>query len=352
MPGMRRAGFVLGLVVFLLMPVAAGAAGHSGLAMLAFAGMFLLGNAVVRPASVDLSSPGAVAAQVLTASAFAALLVSLGQTLRALGQIEGEMALFPFVFVAAWAMVLMRLVWPPGFTDRVARTAERGLKVVHDAGQPRPVRRKPAAKRADRGPRPVPPVETVPSAETVPPAERAGREAPVPMAAPPVPEPPSDGPTDPALTAALARLDALPETGTSEADLAAALETLSGAAPLPRVFAALRMRTGTERDRRALVRHATDPWVAEQRIGAKEPAAAFEAVVAAADAVALRDFAVQALALLDGMPQIRGDMPAVARLLEIADQIEGTLEEEAELLVALAHRLEDLDLEAENGADA
>lgn len=351
MAGVRKVGFIFGLAVFLLMPIGAGAAGHGPLAMLAFAGMFLLGNAVVRPASVDLSAMGQVAAQVLMASAFAALLVSLGQTVRALAQIEGEMALFPFVFVSAWAMLLMRLIWPPGFNDKVAKTAERSLKVVHDAGQPRPARRsKPPEPRGTRsGPRPVP--ETPPPApEDAAPEDAAPEE--VTLASEPAAEVIPEGPTDPALAAALDRLNAVPEDGATEAELAAALETLSGSAPLPRVFAALRMRAGTERDRRAMVRHATDPWVAEQRGGAKEPAVAFEAVVEAADSVALGEFAALSFALLDVLPDARKDMPEVARLVEIADQIEGELEEEAELLVALAHRVEDLDLEAENGADA
>jgi hypothetical protein len=171
------------------------------------------------------------------------------------------------------------------------------------------------------------------------------------MDTPSAPPPPS-----PALAAALARLDRLPTLGATEADLAAALETLSHAAPPDAVFAQLAARAtpeGAERDRRALVRHATDPSVAERQAGAGEPAAAFEAIVAAADAVSLAEFATLSLALLEEMPAARGDYPTVARLLEIADQIEAEHETEAELLVALAHELEDLALEAEdNGADA
>jgi hypothetical protein len=163
-------------------------------------------------------------------------------------------------------------------------------------------------------------------------------------------------PPSPALAAALARLDRLPTLGATEDDLAAALAALADAAPPDAVSAQLAARAtpdGPERDRRALLRHATDPSVAERRAGHGEPAAAFEAIVAAADAISLAEFATLSLALLDELPEARGDYPSVARLVEIADQIEADHEAEAELLVALAHELEDLALEAEdNGADA
>ncbi len=132
---MRRAGLIFAMLVFVAMPVGAGASGHASLAMLGFAGLFLLGNAVMRPASVRLDAPGDLAVQAVTATAFAALLVGLGQSLRALAGIEGSVELFGWLFAGAWALVLARIVWPPGLADRAARSAEAALREVHRAGE-------------------------------------------------------------------------------------------------------------------------------------------------------------------------------------------------------------------------
>ena len=104
--GLRRAGLVLAGLTFVAMPVGAGASGHGALAMLAFAGLILLGNAVMRPGSVRLDVPGQLALQALTAAAFAALLVGVGQTLRALAQIDGGVDLIGWLIAGAWALVL------------------------------------------------------------------------------------------------------------------------------------------------------------------------------------------------------------------------------------------------------
>lgn len=384
----RQVGLGVALAVFVAAPVGAGATGHSALAMLVFAGMLLLANAVMRPASVRLDAPGPLAAQVLTATAVAALLVSLGQTIRALGQLETEQELFGWAFVAAWALVLARIVWPPRMTDRIGQGAETVLREVHRSGEAarkaRPPVRPPAAPPPPKdGPAPPKQASAPPSAPAPGPDPAAPRPAPARKAAPapapertaetttepgPAPAPetapapveeiveepvekpaPPAPPPSPALAEALARLDRLPTLGATGDDLADALEALSGAAPPDDVFARLADRAtpdGAERDRRVLVRHATDPRIAERRRGRGAPAAAFEAVVAAADEVSLGEFATLSLALLDEMPQARADYPTVARLLEIADQIETAHEEQAELLVALAHELEDLALEA------
>ncbi len=325
---MRRVGLGIGLAALALAPVGAGATGHSSLAMLAFAGVFFLANAVIRPGAVRLDDLAGTALQLVTASAFAALLVGFGQTLGALGQVEANIALGGWVILAAWGAVLARLIWRQSMGDRATQGAESALRVVHQSGQ----------KLRDKK------------------AERPAHLKPVPdgksQSEPPRPSSITPFRPDPALAGALQRLNELPEDGVADADLAHALATVSGSAPLGSVFAALSTRApNTERDRRALVLHTTDPWVAEQRNGKHEPAAAFEVVVAAADASALNDFATRGIALLDELPETRIDMPAVARLLEIADQIEGDLETESELLVALAHKIEDLGLEAEHGGD-
>jgi hypothetical protein len=335
---MQRAGLVISVLAIALSPVGAGATGHGPLAMLAFAGVFFLANAVIRPGSVSLAEPGALVAQGLTSAAFSAVLVSLGQTIRALGRIETEIGLEGWLVLAAWGIVLGRLIWRRSMGERAMKGAEKALRVVHRSGQP------PAAKTG------TPPAKAPKLTVLTPDA---------PPARAPDPKPPrrpvAAAPDDPALREALERLNALPEAGADEAALSRTLATLSGAAPLGAVFAALTARAdaagGTERDRRALARHATDPWVAERRAGKGEPAQAFEIVVAAADAVALAEFTTRALALVDEIPEARHDMPEIPRLLEIADQIEDTLETEAELLVALAHKLEDLALEAEQGGD-
>jgi len=168
-------------------------------------------------------------------------------------------------------------------------------------------------------------------------------------------EEPGDPPEiDPALRPAFAALDAMPE-GAALDEVRAALRDIEAGAEPDRVFAALRARAGpeaSERDRRTLLLHATDPALGARRPGAGEAATAFEAIVAAADARSLGDFIALAGALLDAAPEARDDLPGVARLIEIADQIEDTHEDQAEALVSLAHRMEDLALEAENGADA
>jgi hypothetical protein len=156
------------------------------------------------------------------------------------------------------------------------------------------------------------------------------------------------------LRPAFAALDALPEAASAER-VRAGLQDVVGAGPPDRVFAALVARAAPDRpprDRRALLLHALDSSLAMRQRGAGEAAEAFEAIVAAADAAALADFVHLAETLLDADAEARADMPGVARLIEIADQIEDSHEDEAEALISLAHRIEDLAFEAENGADA
>ncbi|MEM1431623.1 MAG: hypothetical protein AAGG09_19375 [Pseudomonadota bacterium] len=337
---MRRAGFVIALLAIVLSPIGAGATGGASLAMLAFTGVFFLANAVIRPGAVSLRDLAGTGLQIVTAAAFAALLVGLGQTLRALGRIEAEAGLEGWLVLAAWGVVLGRLIWRRSMGEKVAKGAETALRVVHRSGQRKP----PAGEAAD--PPTAPTSKTAkPNLTVLEPGETPQRTAPPRRSAPAAPD-------DPALADALERMNALPEAGTNDAALSMALTTISGAAPLGAVFAALKTRAETcERDRRALALHSTDPWVAERRLGKGEPAEAFEVIVAAADPVALTDFASNAIALVDEVSAARHDMPAVPRLLEIADQIESALETEAELLVALAHKLEDLALDAEPNGD-
>jgi hypothetical protein len=339
----RRAGLVLALLVLAAMPVGAGATGHGPLAMLAFAGLFLLANAVIRPASVTLSL---LLPQAMTAAAFAALLVGLGQGMRATAGIATDTALFGWVFAGAWAAVLARLVWPPKMTDRLAGGAETALREVHRRGEAMRRRRNPASAEPGRSSARAPAPATPNTNEQGATASRAAKEA----------DPGRKGRApDPALAEGLARLDALPEDGAPDADLRDALDTLSAAGPPDRVVAALFERGRPDRparDRRALALHVTAPAVAEARSGMGDPAAAFEEIVASADAASLGTFLSHALALLEEMPEARTDMPEVARLLEISDQIDATHEAEAELLVTLAHLIEDLSLAAERGADA
>ncbi len=355
---MRRAGLILAMLVFVAMPVGAGAAGHASLAMLAFAGLFLLGNAVMRPASVRLDRPGELALHAVTAGAFAALLVGLGQSARALLQIEGSVDLFGWVFAGAWALVLARIVWPPQLNDRAARSAEAALREVHRAGEraresaaegdaelPRPTRR--GAPKTGPAPAAAPASQAPAPAQGGEPAPRSARE----VAAEAENDPPRIAPS---LLPAFAALDAVPQDAPLE-EVRAALRDVEAAGEADRIFEALRARAVPEaplRDRRALLLHAVDPGLGARRPGAGEAATAFEAIVAAADARSLGDFIALAGALLDAAPEARDDLPGVARLIEIADQIEDTHEDQAEALVSLAHRIEDLALEAENGADA
>ncbi|RDC74808.1 hypothetical protein DLJ49_02155 [Rhodovulum sp. 12E13] len=388
---MRRAGLIFAMLVFVAMPVGAGASGHASLAMLGFAGLFLLGNAVMRPTSVRLDAPGDLAVQAVTAAAFAALLVGLGQSLRALAGIEGRVELFGWLFAGAWALVLARIVWPPGLTDRAARSAEAALREVHRAGERareeaaetdhrateqavsdrRAAERKgathrPAKRGAERrsGERRLPPrsdPRATPrhtrdrSIDAPPAMAEAASTDPAPSPDSPADDRARPGATvDPELQPAFAALDALPETASAER-VRASLREVAGAGPPDRVFAALVARAAPDRprrDRRALLLHALDTSLAMRRRGAGEAAAAFEAIVAAADAAALADFVALADALLDADAEARADMPGVARLIEIADQIEDNHEDQAEALISLAHRIEDLALEAENGADA
>ncbi|MEE4120881.1 MAG: hypothetical protein V2I65_17910 [Paracoccaceae bacterium] len=392
---MRRAGLIFAMLVFVAMPVGAGASGHASLAMLGFAGLFLLGNAVMRPASVRLDAPGGLAVQAVTAAAFAALLVGLGQSLRALAGIEGSVDFFGWLFAGAWALVLARIVWPPGLTDRAARSAEAALREVHRAGEQareeaaeaerratertaadrRAAERKAAAhrsaeRRAERragerrpDPRPEPRagLRATPrpargrSVDGSPAMASAATSDPAPSPVSPAEDPARPDPTvDAALRPAFAALDALPEAASADR-VRAGLQEVAGAGPPDRIFAALVARAAPDRprrDRRALLLHALDDSLAMRRPGTGEAAEAFEAIVAAADAAALADFVGLAESLLDADAEARADMPGVARLIEIADQIEDSHEDQAEALISLAHRIEDLAFEAENGADA
>ncbi len=391
---MRRAGLIFAMLVFVAMPVGAGASGHASLAMLGFAGLFLLGNAVMRPASMRLDAPGDLAVQAVTATAFAALLVGLGQSLRALVGIEGSVELFGWLFAGAWALVLARIVWPPGLADKAARSAEAALREVHRAGERtreeaaeaerratertaadrRTAERKAAThrsaeRRAERRSgerRPDPRPEPRPDPRATPrPARGRSNDSPAMAEAAtadpaPSPESPAEAPArpnatvDPSLRPAFGALDALPEAASAET-VRAGLREVAGAGPPDRVFAALVSRAAPDRprrDRRALLLHALDASLAMRRPGSGEAAEAFEAIVAAADAAALADFVGLAESLLDADAEARADMPDVARLIEIADQIEDSHEDEAEALISLAHRIEDLAFEAESGADA
>lgn len=75
---------------------------------------------------------------------------------------------------------------------------------------------------------------------------------------------------------------------------------------------------------------------------------AFEKIVSRADVDALAAFLASAQQLLDAQPERTGDLPTVARLVDISGQIEQEHPELAEALVDLAHRLENLAEEADD----
>ena len=406
MDAFRKTGMALGLIVLLLMPVGAGASGHGALAMLVFAGVFWLAHAVLRPVQTSSGSagPGLMLAQALTALAAAALLVSLGEALRALAGVAWHVDLWGWAVAAAWAVLLVRLVWPPRANTRLAQGAEAAMRRLNDLGarasdpakramgdsartadtQRAPAARRTGARRAKspdrreagRVPAPAAARPAMPRAETMPtPAPDArtapgpAQEAPVAVATPPTPEepaaeepaaslPPSpDLPEDTrrALDAVMADADRLPMEGASEEALDAILARATGVAPEAAVHAVLARRAdlhATRRDRRLLLRHATAPDTVAALAGQRAPVQAFEAVVAAADAQALSEFISRAEMLLEAELPVTEDLPSVARLLEIADQIEDAHEGEADLLVTLAYRLEDIALAADgSGAE-
>jgi len=414
---MRRAGAILALAVLALMPVGAGATGHASLAMLAFAALFLLGNAVLRPGAVRLDRGGDLALLAVTAMAFSALLVGLGQTLRALAGLSAEVDLFGWVFAGAWALLLARVALPQGAGDHATDAAERALRQLDAAGRARPgpgdgagtatapgggregPRRGDARSTPRRAPGPPRRVAAQPRAPRLDPdravphraparstgepagARRAAPGAPGagtaiaerPAATAPRPKEPASAMTDapsvptaalpaappPEIAAELDALDRLPLAGVDPDILEAAIAAIAArpalrAAPdalLPALQHRARLHE-TERDRAALVLVATDAAAIASRLGARDPALAFETVVAAADAASLARFSTRARSLIADLPAAAADLPSVPRLIEIADQIESDHEVEAEGLVDLANALEDIVLAAADAADA
>lgn len=105
----------------------------------------------------------------------------------------------------------------------------------------------------------------------------------------------------------------------------------------------------TPRDRMALVLHATDADIAATAVGKGEMRGVFEVLVAAADDRGLMAYLERATIVLEMAPTLKRDLPDVARLIEIANQIEANHDHVAEALVSLAQLVEDLE-EAEDGS--
>lgn len=148
------------------------------------------------------------------------------------------------------------------------------------------------------------------------------------------------------------QLDRLAPDHTAPADLEALIANAQALVPWPALHTALLERVeqmNTPRDRMALVLHATDPDVAGAAVGKAGAQGVFEVLVAAADSAALNVFLGRALTLIEMSPLTRRDLPAVDRLIEIANQIEAEHEDGAERLIDLAQRIEDLDEDEADG---
>ena len=308
-----RAGLWLAGGLFLAAPVAAGATGAAYFAVIPFTGLFFLWVLIMRTRPLG-EGPGFVLPMIVIHAAVASALLGLGQLVRALTGLAATVPLLVWLVLGLGALALGRLIWTPVPEAEVENLLERLLKRLNDmAGRPGPEE----------------PSMTLP--------ELRGRSP--------------RGPNQPtaAETVALARaygaLDALPEAGTSEAELRAILlrledEVRSGVL-LPALIARAG-RTGTRRDRHGALILAADGAHAWRQIEAGRLAEVFDLIVAAADTATLARFLVLGNALLDDFPTTAVTFPGVPRLLEIAGQIAPGHPELADALVSLANRLEDL----------
>lgn len=154
-------------------------------------------------------------------------------------------------------------------------------------------------------------------------------------------------------------LDRLAPSHTNPMDIEELVSEAQSRTPWQSLHVALLERVeqlDTARDRMAMVLHATDPAVAEAAAGKRGMEGVFEVLVAAADEIGLEQFIQRSINLLAHVPNLKGDLPSVSRLIEISDQIADEHEAVADALVNLAQRIEDLveierDLELNSDSD-
>jgi len=145
--------------------------------------------------------------------------------------------------------------------------------------------------------------------------------------------------------ALVAALSVLPDEGATDAEIDTALADVLAAHPRADVGAVLLDIAGssaTERNLRAVARFATHPGHAADGTGHGDPAQAFELIAQAGLARALASWVAGAEMLLRAEPEAWRDLPAVARMAEIAAQLPADDEALADALLRLANRAEDL----------
>jgi hypothetical protein len=302
---MKRSALWLVAALFFAAPVGAGATGASYFAVVPFAGLFLLWVAVMR---VEPFRDGAafVLPTVVLHFALASMCLGLGAMLRILFGLEATAPLLAWLVMGLGALALGRLIWEPRREAEAEALMETALRKLNEFADD-------AEEILDQEP-------------DLPLKHPTGSEA-------------------AALAIAYGELDALPADGAAEDQMRTILMPLDGevrSTILLDAFLHRAERTGTRRDRHAALILASDGALAWQEIGSGRMAEAFELIVAAADTVTLAHFLRLADALLDDFPTTHADLPTVARLLDIANQIEGGHPELSDALVGLAQRVEDI----------
>lgn len=139
-----------------------------------------------------------------------------------------------------------------------------------------------------------------------------------------------------------AALDALPENGAPHHSIGDAVLPPMGDMPFWTYTNTLFSRaraTQTDRDIRALIIGITDPWIASKALGQEDLDAAFDVVADHGGEPALYCFEMQAVALLDSVPDARRDMPSPERLRSFAAQRQGDLSDRYRDLAAMVERL-------------
>ncbi|RYH09035.1 hypothetical protein [Tropicimonas sp. IMCC6043] len=309
---MRREGLWLASALFYAAPVGAGLSGASYFAALPFAALFLLWVLVMR-AEPFRDGAAFVLPTLVLHVALASMLLGFGQLLRALLGVEAQSRLSPWLAMGLGGVALGRLLWQPKKEAEIEFLIEIALKKLNDFAD---------------------------DAEEILEQE---------------PDLPLSHPTEAeaaALAQAIGKLDALAPEGAPEAALRRYLRPLEREVRAHVLLDAVLARaeaSGTRRDRQAALLLATNGPLAWSELGRRRVAAVFDLIVAAADVPELARFLTRAPDLLAAYPATVQDFPAVPRLLDIADQIEASEPDLAEALVQLAHDIEDLGREPEDG---
>ncbi|MDV7142526.1 hypothetical protein R3X27_07500 [Tropicimonas sp. TH_r6] len=308
---MKFGGLAIAGALFYAAPIGAGLTGAPYIAALAFAGLFFLWVMVMKSEPFR-DGPAMILPTLMIHFALASACLGLGHLLRALLGIEATAPLAGWLGLGLGGIALGRILWVPKKEAEIEAIAETALKKLNDFAEEAEVF-----------------LEETPDLPLLHPTEAEAA----------------------ALAQAFGALDALPAEVASEDDIRRILTPLEAELRPHILLDALldrAARTRTRRDRRAGLLLASETGFARAERGTKRMAAVFEQIVEAADVITLAQYLLAARDLLRDDPSRETELPALQRLLDISEQIEGEQPDLAEELVALAQQIEDIRQEDEH----